>query len=197
MPTGYTDKIKKGITFKTFALNCARAFGACLELRDEGGGGEVIPEVFHPSDYHLKGQDEAIRELQMLNAMTTEECELAAHQNWLIDENRRFCRLQEQSQLRQSYEAMLKQVNAWVPPTPDHLNLQEFMRSQIEESLRFDCYESESDQTTSIRLSGQDWKELRRQELTKDLQYHEREYSQEVKRAKGRTAWVQALRNSL
>jgi len=74
MPTGYTDKINEGITFKTFALNCARAFGACVEFRDEGGGGEVIPEVFHPSDYHLKCQDKAISELQMLNAMTPHHC---------------------------------------------------------------------------------------------------------------------------
>lgn len=197
MPTGYTSKIKNGITFKTFALNCARAFGACIELRDEGGGGEVIPDVFHPSDYHLKGQNEAIRELQRLNAMTTEECELAAHQHWLIDENRRLARLQERSHLRRSYEAMLKNVNAWVPPTPDHMDLQEFMRSQIEESLRFDCDEFAADQIPSVRLSGQDWQALRRQELTKDIQYHEREYTKEVERAKGRTAWVQALRNSL
>jgi hypothetical protein len=92
---------------------------------------------------------------------------------------------------------MFKKVNDWVPPTPDHMNLQEFMRSQIEESLRFDCSEYAGDQTPSVRLSGQDWQALRRQELTKNLQYHEREYAQEVEQAKARTAWVQSLRNSL
>lgn len=40
MPTGYTADIKDGIDFKTYAMNCARAFGACVMLRDEPGGGD-------------------------------------------------------------------------------------------------------------------------------------------------------------
>lgn len=35
MPTGYTAAIKYGITFKEFALDCARNFGACISMRDE------------------------------------------------------------------------------------------------------------------------------------------------------------------
>jgi hypothetical protein len=32
MPTGYTSAIADGIEFKDFALRCARAFGALVEL---------------------------------------------------------------------------------------------------------------------------------------------------------------------
>lgn len=35
MPTGYTADIKDGITFRDFALRCARAFGATIMQRDE------------------------------------------------------------------------------------------------------------------------------------------------------------------
>ena len=35
MPTGYTaELIEKGMEFNDFVLTCARAFGACIELRD-------------------------------------------------------------------------------------------------------------------------------------------------------------------
>ena len=37
MPTGYTEDIYNGkdVTFKDFALKCARAFGACVHQRDD------------------------------------------------------------------------------------------------------------------------------------------------------------------
>ena len=34
MPTGYTYKIGEGASFKEFVMACARAFGACVEMRD-------------------------------------------------------------------------------------------------------------------------------------------------------------------
>ena len=37
MPTGYTTDIYNGkdVTFKDFALKCARAFGACIHQRED------------------------------------------------------------------------------------------------------------------------------------------------------------------
>ena len=49
-------------------MNCARAFGACVELRDEPGGGDRIPEAFEPSDYHLKAVEKARSELGMVRS---------------------------------------------------------------------------------------------------------------------------------
>jgi hypothetical protein len=69
MPTGYTEGVSKGeITdFKVYALRCARAFGACVMLRDEPVTDE-IPE-FEPSDYHQKRLKEAQTQLAEFNAM--------------------------------------------------------------------------------------------------------------------------------
>ena len=53
MPTGYTSKIADGIGFKDFALSCARAFGACIEMRDDPSD-KPIPNEFKPNDYHKK-----------------------------------------------------------------------------------------------------------------------------------------------
>ena len=196
MPTGYTADIKDGIDFKTFAMNCARAFGACVTLRDEPGGGEAIPEQFEPSDYHLKAAEKARQQLAELEAMTPEQREQAALRSWEDAESRRQERLDEFRKLRVSYESMLAQVNAWTPPTPEHACFHDFMRSQIEESIKFDCIES-SYENPAPRMTGEEWAETMRQKYARDETYHEAQHVAEVERAKSRTAWVQALRGSL
>lgn len=196
MPTGYTADIKDGITFQTFAMNCARAFGACISLRDEGGDGHIIPEKFEPSDYHLKAQEQARAKLSALDNMTPAECDRAAAKAWDDSETNRLMRLREIADQRAAYEAMLKRVNAWAPPTSDHKELQSFMRSQIEESIRFDCGTTYYE-TPAERVAGSVWLARQREQCAKDIAYHETKHAEEIERAASRTAWVVALRQSL
>ena len=51
MPTGYTSKIKDDITFEQYAMGCARAFDALIDMRDEASDA-LIPEELTPSNYH-------------------------------------------------------------------------------------------------------------------------------------------------
>lgn len=196
MPTGYTADIKNGIDFKTYAMNCARAFGACVSLRDDPGGGERIPECFEPSDYHLKAAEKARCDLSVLEAMTTEELERAASSDWEESEKRRLARLDDKREQRKAYEGMLAKAVAWKAPTPDHEGLRKFMCEQIEQSIEFDC-SGDYDNAPAIRLSGESWADGRRATLLRDVQYHERKHAEEVKRAATRTAWVRALLEAL
>lgn len=50
MPTGYTHKIKDGMTFKEYALRCARNFGALMDMRDDPMDAPI--PIFTPSGYH-------------------------------------------------------------------------------------------------------------------------------------------------
>lgn len=196
MPTGYTADIKDGISFETYALNCARAFGACVTLRDEPGGGERIPDSFEPSDYHAKAAEAARAELAVLDAMTPEECARAASKDYDDTETSRVMRLKHNEDRRSAYEAMLAQVNAWTPPTPDHVEYHKFMREQIEQSIDADC-NSSYDRTPTKRVTGEQWAATRREELVRNIEYHGQEHAQEVRRAEQRTAWIQALKGSL
>lgn len=196
MPTGYTADIKDGISFKTYATNCARAFGACVTLRDEPGGGENIPEEFAPSDYHSKAAQKARDDLAALLAMTPEQRERRAAKAWDDAETGRLMRLEEKCKQREAYEAMLAKVNAWTPPTPEHAGLHEFMRTQIEQSIDFDCG-GEYGKTPTPRLSGEQWATQEAVRLNRDIAYHEKEHVGEVARAASRTAWVRALRAAL
>lgn len=59
MPTGYTYPVaeEKVDTLAEFALQCARAFGACVTMRDEPSN-KPIPEEFKPSLHYQKKLDE-------------------------------------------------------------------------------------------------------------------------------------------
>jgi hypothetical protein len=196
MPTGYTAAIAEGIDFKTYAMNCARAFGACITLRDEAGGGEMIPQEFKPSSYHKGAESNARAELERLGAMTPEACERAAAKDWDNAETLRTTSLQRARDLRAKYEQMLAKAQAWVAPTSDHVRFREFMIEQIEESIRFDCSEGHYANPT-VRKTGAEWAAAERARLARDIAYHAKSYGEEVARAESRTAWVTALRDAL
>lgn len=196
MPTGYTADIKDGISFETFAMNCARAFGACVMLRDEPTGGEHIPEEFAPSDYHAKAVQKAREELAALMAMTPEQQERRAAQEWDAAETRRLMLLEERQKTRASYEAMLVKVRAWTPPTSDHVEMRNFMIEQIQQSIEFDC-DCSYWSTPTVCLSGPDWAFREAARLNGDIVSQETKHADEVQRAATRTKWVRDLRESL
>ena len=196
MPTGYTADIKNGISFETYAMNCARAFGACVTLRDDSPGGDKIPLVFEPSDYHAKAAQKARDELATLLAMAPKDCERAAAKEWDDFETARLKRLEEMRKIREAHQTMLLKVKAWKPPTPDHVGLHEFMRTQIEESIAFDCDDSYYREPTP-HLNGDQWAANEAARLNHSIAYHEEQHAKEVERAASRTAWVRALRFAL
>jgi hypothetical protein len=196
MPTGYTDAIKDGISFNTFALNCARAFGATITMRDDAPGGEAIPEVFEPDSYHLKALAAARETLQCLESMTAPECELKAAAEHTAGEVRRIERLKELDDLRQKYTDMLACAESWTAPTPDHVGLKEFMVKQIQDSIKWDCDTSFYAEPAKL-LTGLEWAEAAKARALWDIEYHKTKHAAEVKRTDERNAWIAALRASL
>lgn len=193
MPTGYTAAIADGIDFKTFVMQCARAFGATITMRDEPLDAE-IPDEFQPSDYHVKVLKDAKDKLAQLTAMSPESAEHAAHQDYVdrLKDHRRY--LREKQELREKYNAMLAQAKAWVPPSADHAQLKTFMIEQITGSIDFDCSVHLS---PPERLSGAQWLENQINQATRDIAYHTKHDDEERERAQSRSQWVRQLRESL
>lgn len=132
MPTGYTAKLAEGEqTFQEFAMTCARAFGALVNMRDEDMDAP-IPESFEPSNYYLAALKEANAELQRLSDMKkkdrlefgkeAKELGIAQIKNSMAEAEKRDAR----------YSAMQDQVSEWVPPTPEHEGMKKFMLEQLE-----------------------------------------------------------------
>lgn len=196
MPTGYTADVADGKTtdFAAFVMNCARAFGALIELRDSPEA--EIPESFAPSMYHQEAFDRAVGALRELADVDAEEAERRADADY--DENMRLWAegKRKREETRRRYRSMLDRVNAWQPPTREHIGLRDFMRQQLEESIRFDC-DHDDERWIPKRRTGKQWLKEQRQRSNESREYHRAEMSKERDRSLERSAWVKELRRSL
>lgn len=141
MPTGYTSGIQDGEikTFREFALLCARAFGACIMLRDDPLSSD-IPE-FTVDDYYVKRIDTERAELAKLQAMTPEEIAKAHADFYANDDKWRIEANEKKEKDRAAYQAMLDEVRAFEPASDEHKRHREFMIEQLTDSIRADCGE--------------------------------------------------------
>ena len=196
MPTGYTAAIKDGISFETYALICARAFGALVMMRDEPFDAPM-PERFEPIDYHAKAIRTAQERLEELDRMSLEDAATAAQVAYTAEVDRIRKIMADNDALRVKYNAMLQRIAAWQPPTPDHEGLKQFMREQIESSINFDCSNEYYLRSQPRQLSALEWRSEQVEKAREDIAYHSKEHAEEVGRAHTCTDWVKALRESL
>lgn len=196
MPTGYTADVQDGkvTEFKDFALQCARAFGALITMRDSPKDAP-LPDMIEPStSYHDSALATATARLAKLRAMTPAQIEKAAQRAWdkqLAAHNE----YEAEKKLRRGrYEAMLEKVRAWTPPTHEHVGLKTFMKDQLAESIKFDCSRAAP---IPEQPSSADWLSTERAAALRDIEYHTKAKAEEIERATGRTDWLQQLRKSL
>ena len=198
MSTGYTSYIGDGCDFKTFAMQCARAFGACIDMRDESSS-TPIPESFKPSNYHLEKKHAAEQKLRKFKSFKKEDWEKLAKKTFEEEFARNQKYIDQAKTLLTKYKNMLEKVRAWSPPTEEHQNLKRFMIEQIEGSIEFDC-NTKSWEFTLKNIVLHEWQNFKEEQLARvfrDIAYHDEEYKKEVERARKNSEWVNALRESL
>jgi hypothetical protein len=196
MPTGYTAGVADGkvTTFKEFALECARNFGALIMMQDDPLG-TPIPE-FEPSDYHSNALRDARNELDRLSQMTDAEVKAAC-----LDEYTKELAYWEKCQAenavkRQRYLSMLKKVESWTPPTSDHDGMKNFMLQQLTDSMKWDCPDKPILPKPSMELPSK-WKAAKIAAAEHSIDYHTKNHAEEVLRTNERNDWVKALKESL
>jgi hypothetical protein len=195
MPTGYTADVVDGkITdFNRFALQCARAFGALINMRDDPWDA-AIPDEFEPSNYNQKKLEESRERLLKLQKMTTEEVEeqcAIAYKNTIADREKYKSR---QKLENDRLEAMAEHVRNWTPPSANHSEMKNFMLEQLRISKHDLSY---FDKSPIKKLTPKEWLVEQIEEAHKDIGYHSAEYEKEVERTKGRNLWIKQLRASL
>lgn len=193
MPTGYTAPIYEGeenFTFKKFAMRCARNFGALIEMRGEPLDAEIdFDKRFQPSDYHKKALERVEKEYQEFldNPPTAEELG-KKYDEKVNNDFKKFLERRESSKaLQERYAAMLEQVKAWEPPTDEHNGLKEFMISQLQESMDYDCvvyspYTDDREEYIKYHMSPDP--------LLKEIAYYKERYEKEVELCNNRKQWV-------
>jgi hypothetical protein len=194
MPTGYTAPIADGINFNQFVLGCARAFGACIDMRDEPQN-VPIPEEFKPSDYHQNAELDARTKQGLLLSLTADQVNDRAEAAYKADCQSRLDRSLKNKILLDAYKDMLDKVERWSPPSSDHDNLKKFMIEQINESIKWDC--ADRDYKVVTRISNEAWLAEQLSQVEEDIKYHVEKYAEEIERVKARNKWVAQLRASL
>lgn len=198
MPTGYTAAIADGITFEQFALSCARAFGACIEMRDDPADAP-IPDEFKPSTYHKEGLARSREELAALIVLTPEECEVRACEDYKKEVGDAARRIEEANALKAKYLGMLEKVNSFTTPTGEHEGFKKFMQTQITESIDWDCstkYATEGLEEMRT-MTGEGWRQKKIARAQWGINYHTENDAKETEQAKSRTLWISQLREAI
>jgi hypothetical protein len=198
MATGYTAAIKNGISFQEFALSCARAFGACIDMRDDPMD-KPIPDKLEPDSYHNDRLKQVKKEISETKSMTIKQATVEAKKLYTDLLKQREESIKEIKDLKIKYEDMLTKVNAYKVPSSEHTRFKEFMIEQIKDSIKYDCnleyYEKEK---ANLKvLSGKQYKENKLKQLKWDLDYHTKENEEEIKRNNERNDWIKKLKESL
>jgi hypothetical protein len=195
MSTGYTSIIEENpdVTFEEFVWRCARAFGAMIEMRDDRLDA-AIPDEFPISSYHKDRLREAEEKLEELNSMSEAQATIrATHQ---YENEIEYYRKSEarKTDLKARYEKMRRQVDAWVPPSSEHVNLKGFMLDQLDQSIKFDTdYHSEEPK----QMTGAEWLKWATEGAHRDIKYHKEQWALEQSRAADRNKWLADLRKSV
>ena len=197
MATGYTSDVTTGgvTDLRTFTLRCARAFGACVDQRDEAIG--ALPRRTEVPSYFRERLAAAERRLAEVMAMTATDAyreAVASYGRVLREKALAVLRAQE---ARARCEEMLAKVKAWTIPTADHAELKAFMVAQLTETIRWDGNSVWGDSETTT--PGTEEEELRRLRASAraELRSARADMKREMRLAEERNAWISALYASL
>lgn len=194
MPTGYTAGVADGTVteFSAFALQCARAFGALIDMRDEPANAP-IPDKFEPSDYHSKELAKALLQQHELKSLGIAETEDRAKAAYEAETGYYEQRVREAAAQDHRYLSMIYEVEKWQPPTLEHVELKNFMLKQLKDSRDFDSYTY----TPPVPLTGSEWITEQLGKASRNIEYHTEQMLKDRERCAQRSAWVQQLKTSL
>lgn len=200
MPTGYTAYIQDGsITeFKDFAIKCARAFGACITMRDDSMDAE-IPEKFESDHYYENALNKANEDLIRWQKYSR-GAKLKLFDKYIVSTLSIETKAIEEKMLHKDrYEKMLQKVRKWNPPSSDHIEFKNFMISQIEDSIKWDCdtkYNQERiDKANTI--SFEEWCKIELDNIKWNIEYYSANLTKEKENLDSRNKWISQLRKSL
>ena len=192
MPTGYTEDIYNGkdVTFKDFALKCARAFGACLHQRDDDANDP--PKLREPNTGYY---EERLKKAKAFKKPTKAEYDLYISKEKADLEKR----IEENKKLAADYVAMIKSAENWNPPTKEHVRFKEFMLEQLNSSLEFDCHPEYHEQELEKlkKFTYQAYCKMLKDDAARDARYYKEQITKEKTSVEKANKWLTDLFKSL
>lgn len=202
MPTGYTSYIKDGkiTTGKEFLKLCTRAFGIAIDLKDKSLD-VPTPEYFKPDPYYENRYKESLKSRDKIYHMTFEEAKEDMISKFNSNKESAERCLRDYKNEDEKYLKVRKEVEKWIPPTPEHENLKKFCLEQIDMSLNTSLYKwCEDDINKKLDTSDDAVKnyiaDLKDSENKKVKRAYEH-WQAELKRMDERNQWMKQFLNSL
>ena len=199
MPTGYTCKITEGteeVTGRSFIMNCAKAFGACISMRDESSN-MPIPEEFQPNIYYENMIESSKKDLLIFQQLSTEDYKKQIEIDYQKSIKEKGEGIKSKLIIRDRYLKILEEVKNWNIPTEEHRGLKDFAIQQLEDSMKWDCDVKYYTEQIIKRKSVEKYKKERIERLKENIKYYTEKNQEEIDRVKERNLWVKQLRDSL
>ena len=197
MPTGYTASIEDGsiTNGKEFLMLCARAFGACIEMRDEPLS-VPIPFKFSLSPHYQAQVEESEKNLKKLLSFTIADAQDEIDKEYQSNQKQCADVIKRKEEINLKYKAVYDDVKRWNPPTPEHESLKRFALEQIGVSCDSDNDYWEKE-LKKPKASPEEWLMVRIESERDSLEMSRELWREEVKRVKSKNKWLALLRESL
>jgi hypothetical protein len=194
MPTGYTCIIDDhaDVTFEQYVWRCARAFGALVLMRDDGMDAP-IPEKFEASDYHVKALERDTAKLIELEGMKLAQAKVLAAADHEAALRRWEETVVKESAIDARYQAIREKVEAWHPPSSEHVGLKEFMLEQLKTGRP----RTSADDPEPTPKTAREWLDGQIKNVRWSVEYHTKELRKERERTDERNRWIAGLRSSV
>lgn len=200
--TGYTFGIIDGTTttFEQFAKLCVKAFGACVHMRDDGLSEPYKERI--PSNYHIEQIEKATILINDSAALTNHQILERRKAELKQDKEYHEDAIKKDREARIRLRDMLAQAHNYKPPTEEHEPIKKFMIEQLELTIKGNDsdYHKRKLEETNTELNTLDVAKIREQMLKqgeKDLAYHTKEHSEEIKRCKDSNQFIKTFFDSL
>ena len=197
MPTGYTAYIEDGTitTAKDFIMLCTRAFGALIDMRDEPLSVPIPKQIEANTKFDERMVQYYKNELAKYESLTPEQI----HELNRFDYEKRVASrkksLEEKINIKKRYEQILSDVESWIPPTSDHVELKNFVINQITMSIPTDeeiSYLAKEE----VATSDDKWVAMKISTCKEGIDSFENHIKVTIENAKKRNDWLNAVRDS-
>jgi hypothetical protein len=198
MPTGYTAYIENGeITKgKDFLLKCARAFGACIDMKEDSLNID-IPVKFEPSTYHKEQLEKAYVDLEKYKTMTIEEAQKIIDDEYEKNQKYYAEAITKNKETNDRYIKVRDEVSKWTPPTSEHHNLKKFALEQIDMSMEYDMKDYYQKELDKSKKTPEEYIASMIECIANNINYHLKNWNEEVNRTEKRNKWIDDLRESM
>lgn len=156
-----------------------------------------IPLRIESNGYYEKCIANAKKELALQESRSEKEFAEYFETGGEKEQERQEANNRKIERLREKYDAMLEKLEAWNAPTDDHTEFKEFMQTQINKSIEWDCrLPTENKRTEPMKTLRQMKKEVI-ESARKNVAFWENALKENEERIASRNAWLKALQDSI